>query len=286
MGHTEAQKAQQKTAQWIFRGLTLIKSFRVLCASSCLFCLVVVAQDSRNLTPLQFEIQKQEKRLSSSDQEERRDAVMKLGSMRAAVASRAVLPALNDASAIVRATAAKAILTIGAEQSVAALIPLLSDKDEFVRRETAYALGLTHSRNATAALTERLLNDKQDGVRAAAAVALGQIADEAAVGALVGTLAPQLSTPSKKKAKPEQNVFVLRAAASALGEIRSRAGTAALVSVLNNEKLPDDVRREAARSLGMIGDPAAAEALKAATTAADPYLSQIAYEALRKIGRR
>lgn len=285
MGHIEAQKAQQKKAQRIFRELTL-KSFGGLCACLCLFCLVVVAQESRNLTPLQFEIQKQEQRLSSSEQEERRDAVMKLGSMRAAVASRAVLPALNDASPVIRATAAKAILSIGAEQSVAALIPLLSDKDEFVRREAAYALGLTHSRQATAALTERLLNDKVDGVRAAAAVALGQIADEAAVVALVGTLAPELSTPSKKKTKREQNVFVLRAAASALGEIRSRAGTAALVSALNNEKLPDDVRREAARSLGMIGDPSAAVALKAASTAADPYLSQIAFEALRKLNHR
>jgi HEAT repeat protein len=95
-----------------------------------------------------------------------------------------------------------------------------------------------------------------------------------------------LSTPSKKKPKREPNVFVLRAVAVALGHIKSRAGTAALVSVLNNEKLPDDVRREAARSLGMIGDPTAAEALKAATTAADPYLSELAHEALRKLGHR
>ena len=79
-----------------------------------------------------------------------------------------------------------------------ALIPLLSDKDEFVRREAAYALGLTRSRSATAALTERLLKDKEDGVRGAAAVALGQIADEAAV---VPSLerSPELSAPAKQK---------------------------------------------------------------------------------------
>ena len=45
-----------------------------------------------------------------SDVEERRDAVMRLGSMRLAAASRAALPALQDAAPIVRATAAKAIL--------------------------------------------------------------------------------------------------------------------------------------------------------------------------------
>ena len=258
---------------------------------ACL-CLVVLAvgvfgQDTRKLTPTQIEIEKQQERLSSSDQEERRDAVMKLGSMRSAAASQTALVALKDISPIIRATAAKAILSIGPEESVTALIPLLSDKDEFVRREAAYALGLTRSRNATTALTERLLNDKEDGVRGAAAIALGQIADEAAIVALVGTLAPELSAPAgSKKRKREQNVFVLRAAASALGQIKSRAGTAALVSTLTNEQLPGDVRREAARSLGMIGDPSAAAALKTASTDADPFLAEIAHQALRKLNHQ
>jgi HEAT repeat protein len=259
----------------------------VLAVSISVFALtsLTVAQDTRNLTPTQIEIENQQQRLSSGDEEERRDALMKLGTMRLAAASRVALPGLTDPSPVVRATAAKAILSIGADESVNALIPLLSDKDEFVRREAAYALGLTRSRSATTVLTERLLNDKEDGVRGAAAVALGEIGDEAAVVALVGTLAPELSTPSKKKRKREQNVFVLRAAASALGQIGSRTGTAALISVLSNETLPDDVRREAARSLGLIGDPAAVPALKAATTATDPYLSNIANEALRKLER-
>src|SRR6185436_122693 len=151
--------------------------------------------------------------------------------------------------------------------------------------EAAYALGRTRSRSATAALAERLLNDKEDGVRAAAAVALGHIADEAAVVALVGTLAPELSAPANKKRKREENVFVLRAAATALGHIKSRAGTAALIAVLNYEKLPSDVRRESARSLGLIGDETAVPALRAASTAADPYLAEIAYQALKKLSR-
>jgi HEAT repeat protein len=262
-----------------------VKSICVFCAFLWLSCLVAFAQDSRNLTPVQLQIEKQQQRLSSSDVEERRDAVMRLGAMRRAAASRAALPALQDSEAIVRATAAKSILSIGSEESVQYLLPLLNDKDEFVRRETAYALGLTHSRSATAALSERLLNDKEDGVRGAAAVALGQIGDEAAVIALVGTLAPELSAPTNKKQKREPNVFVLRAAASALGQIKSRAGTAALISALSNEKLPSDVRREAARSLGLIGDPTAVPALRTASTAADPYLAKIAHEALRKLSR-
>lgn len=262
-----------------------VKSTCAFYAFLCLLCSVASAQEPRNLTPSQAEIERQRQRFNSPDMEERRDAVMRLGSMRRSDASRVALPLLSDASPIVRATAAKAILSIGAEESVSSLLPLLNDKDEFVRREAAYALGLTHSSAATAALSDRLLNDKEDGVQAAAAVALGHIADEAAVVALVGTLAPQLSAPANKKQKPEDNVFVLRAAATALGHIRSRAGTAALISTLSNEKLPSDVRRESARSLGLIGDQTAMPALRAASTAADPYLAEIASEALKKISR-
>ena len=121
---------------------------------------------------------------------------MRLGSMRLAAASRAAVPGLQDAAPIVRATTAKAILLLGSEESAGHLLPLLTDKDEFVRRETAYALGLTRSRSATTALSERLLNDKEDGVRGAAAIALGQIADEAAVPNSVHSW-----TPTPKLAK-------------------------------------------------------------------------------------
>lgn len=248
-----------------------------------LVCSSVFAQSTRSLTPIQIAVESQRERLASSDMEERRDAVMRLGNLHAAEASRAAVPALSDASPIVRATAAKAVLSLDPDESVSVLLPLLKDKDEFVRREAAYALGRTRSRSATSALSERLLTDKEDGVRAAAAVALGEIADEAAIVSLAGTLAPELADRGNAKRKREQNVFVLRAAAVALGQIGSRAGTPALIAALSNEKLDGDVRREAARSLGKIGDPAAEPALRAASTAADPFLSQTAYEALRKL---
>ena len=243
------------------------------------------AQSTSNLTPLQFEIEKQQQRLKSSDDEERRDALMRLGAMHRAVASRVALPLLSDPSPAVRVAATKAILSLDSEESAAALLPLLNDKDEFVRRETAYALGLTRSRSATTSLTDHLLNDKEAGVRGAAAVALGRIGDENAVTALASVLAPQLSAAAKSKRKPEANEFVLRAAAVALGEIKNRAGTPALIAALNNEKFPQDVRREAARSLGLIGDPAAIPALKSASSSEDPFLSELAFQALRKLSR-
>jgi HEAT repeat protein len=246
-------------------------------------CLTICGQSTRNLTPVQIQIEKQQQRLASGDEEERRDALMRLGAMHLAVASRVALPALNDPSPIIRVTAAKAILSLEASESAAALAPLLNDKDEFVRRETAYALGATHSRTATAALSDRLLNDKEAGVRGAAAVALGGIGDENVVIALASVLAPQLSAPAKSKRKAETNPFVLRAAAVALGQIKNRAGTPALIAAVSDEKLPHDVRREAARSLGLIGDPSAIPALKSASISEDPFLARLAHESLQKL---
>jgi HEAT repeat protein len=250
-----------------------------------LFANLTYAQSTRNLTPAQIAIEKQQQRLNSGDVEERRDALMRLGSMRSEVASRVALSGLSDASPIVKATAAKAILSLERAQSAGALLPLLQDKDEFVRREVAYALGMTRSRTATEALTERLLTDKEAGVRGAAAVALGQIGDESAVIALATTLAPQFSAQGKGKRKREENDFVLRAAAVALGQIKNRAGVPALISAVSDEKFPYDVRREAARSLGSIGDPSAVPALQSASLSEDPFLSQLAHESLRKLRR-
>ena len=243
------------------------------------------AQDS--LTPLQREIEKQKVRLSSADTEERRDAVTRLGAMRRPEASRAAAAALGDAAAVVRATAARAALSLGAGEASTLIVPLLRDRDEFVRREAAYALGLTRSALGVEALTAALARDKESAVRGAAAVALGQIADARAVPVLSEALGRRIARTGLLNRitfrKTEENDFVRRAAAVALGQIKSRDGVPALVAALSNERAGDDVRRESARALGLIGDPSAIPALRAAATARDPYLTQIALEALRKL---
>jgi len=241
----------------------------------------------QHLTPLQLESEKQRLRLSSAETEDRREALTRLGSMHHPEASRVALSALGDPSPIVRATAAASVLSLPAEESAAALLPLLADKDEFVRQQVAYAFGQTRSRAAVAALIDRLA-DKKDSVRGSAAVALGQIADAAAVPSLAAVLNPQsglMPAKKNKKSKREQNPFVLRAAAHSLGQIGDRAGLPALIVVLQDEKAGDDVRREAAIALGAIGDSSAIPALRGALTAPDPYLSQAAHEAIRKISR-
>jgi HEAT repeat protein len=237
------------------------------------------------LTPVQLEIEKQRQRLSSADVEERRDALVQLRALHHPQASRVAQGSLSDLSPIVRATAAGSVIWLPADEGAASLISLLSDKDEFVRQQTAYALGQTRSRVGVASLVDRL-SDKKDSVRGAAAVALGEIGDAAAVGPLAALLMPSSTaaqTKKSKKTKPERNPFVLRASAHSLGQIADRAALPALITVLQDSTAEDDVRRETAWALGNIGYPAALPSLQAATSAADPYLADIANVAVKKI---
>ena len=241
----------------------------------------------RELTPLQQEIKVLTARLSSADVEERREAVTRLGALGRPEGSRAAAAALGDAAAIVRATAARAVLSLPSGEAATLILPLLRDRDEFVRREAAYALGLTRSPVGVSALAAALETDKQPSVRGAAAVALGQVGDADAAPALAGALSRRLQAPGffnrLRRRKVEEDEFVRRAAAVSLGQIGSRAAVPVLIETLSNARTPDDVRREAARALGLVGDPAAVPALRSVLTHRDPYLSRIAFEALRKI---
>ena len=266
----------------------LIVVLLIACAPSTLRA-QGTASDSSRLTPLQLEIQKQQRRLDTSETEERRDAVMRLGWLKHPEGSRAAAAALTDSAAIVRATAARSVLALPADEAATLLLPRLQDRDAFVRQETAYALGETGARRAVPELVLLLAKEKEDGVRGAAAVALGQIGDEAAViplAELLGRRVPAGGIINRvRRSKRDENEFVRRAAAHSLGQIRSRAAVPSLVAVLEDVRAPDDVRREAAVSLGLIGDASAAAALRAVLDARDPYLSRAAYEALNKLAQ-
>lgn len=248
---------------------------------------VARATPQSSLTPLQSEIEKLRARLSSAEVEERREAVTRLGAMARPEASAAAAAALGDAAVVVRATAARAVLSLPPNEAATRVLPLLSDRDEFVRREAAYALGLTRSALAVGALAAALETDREAAVRGAAAVALGQIGDAGAAPFLAGSLArrlpPRAGRERPRRRRVEQDEFVRRAAAVALGQLRSREAVPVLIETLGDESAPDDLRREAARSLGLIGDAAALPALRAALTSRDPYLSRIAFDAVRAL---
>jgi HEAT repeat protein len=267
------------------------------CALAALFLLATIppvsasaqqsASSNSQLNPFQLEVENQRRRLSSSETEERRDAVMRLGSMKRPESSRATATGLRDSSAIVRASSTRAVLSLPPDEAAALLLPLLQDRDEFVRQETAYALGESRSLKAVNALATILERDKKDSVRGAAAVALGLIGDESAVVSLARLLDRRVPASGLinrvRRSKKDENEFVRRAAAHSLGEIRSRAAVPALTAVLLDERAPDDVRREAATALGLIGDPGSVATLRAVLTARDPYLARIAFDSLIKI---
>src|SRR5260370_15425419 len=95
------------------------------------------------LTPIQRAIERERQRLSSVEIEDRRDALMRLGKMKRPEASRVAANGLTDPAPLVRVTVAHALLSLPADEAARLLIPLLQDKQEFVRRETAYVLGET-----------------------------------------------------------------------------------------------------------------------------------------------
>lgn len=246
--------------------------------------------------------------------EVKREALFQIRNLRSPEASRLAIPALKDSSEMVRATAAASVVFLPSAEAASALIPLLGDKDEFVRREAAYALGKVGDPSATARLIQVLNSDKSLEVRAAAAVGLGGIGDVTAVAALSSIL----TSPPK-----EENEFVRRSAARAIGQTAQfiqtgisrtvtpqnflperykrfrdkkhpdlvaefpefRPALAALVQALQNTSESDDTRREAAFSLGAIGDPSAVAVLEKYLSDEDNYLAEICREALLKIKR-
>jgi len=247
--------------------------------------------------------------LHSGDKEEKRTALMQLRSLRSEEASRVAVAGLRDKNPMVRATAASSVTFLPPAEAAAALLPLLGDKDEFVRKEGAYALGVAGDISAAPQLIRALTSDKSPEVKTAAAVALGKVADPLAVPILL----------KEFDGRPtEDNEMLRRAAARSVGQIaeKMRSGKVSvvtpqnflpekykdlgsrptpdllahfiqavkkLITVLESSSETDDTRREAAFSLGAIGDKSAEPVLSKYTSSADPYLAEISKEALMKL---
>jgi HEAT repeat protein len=242
----------------------------------------------------------------------KRSALSEIRNLESPSASRAAVPALGDKDPIVRATAASSVVYLPKNEAATALIPLLSDRDEFVRREAAYALGRVRDASAVTTLLRLAGSDKISEVRSAAAIALGGIGAPSAISGLVSIL----------KTRPrEEAEFLRRSIARSIGQIAQADATGetdvvtpqnflpekfkdidpenaptrragfevavdVLIGVLRNSAESDDTRREAAFALGAIGDPKALSLLQSSVSSPDPYLAEIAREALLKLHRR
>ena len=249
--------------------------------------------------------------------EEKRSALAELRNLHSEAASRAAVPALSDASDIVRATAAASVVSLPKAEAADHLINLLKDKSPFVRKEAAYALakvgdaatmlGEENELTIANALSTVLNSDKDPEVRAAVVIAMGKTGGFYSVERLL---------PLLRTSRSPDDEFLRRSAIRSIGTAAemTRSGKRSiqslsrgladedlqhldyteefryfaeagklLIAILQDKNETDDVRREAAAALGDIGDLDAAPYLTAAENAADPYLAANAKEALEKL---
>jgi HEAT repeat protein/predicted MFS family arabinose efflux permease len=147
--------------------------------------------------------------------------------------------------------------------------------DEEVRLRATEALGETRTQLAASELQAALADPSPD-VRQEAARALGTIGDAGSVAALVTAL----NDPA---------VEVMEEAIHSLGQIRDRQASPALIALLQNPTGPHPrrLRSAAARALGALGGPKAADALlEIVQTCPDEALQEAAIRSLGEIGER
>lgn len=297
---------------FLFRGslpssARLFPVFLFFCGSFFLL-LSGVEMSAQNISALETAIR-------SGTTEQKRDALFQTRNLGSEIASRTAVPALTDADPIVRATAAGSIVFLPKTEAAKLLVPMLADKDEFVRKETAYALAEVGDDSAM--LGEHNYGDIADGlwnalekeksaeVRSGIVIAMGRAGGLKSVERLLWYL-------NKPESRSEE--FLRRSAIRSIGfvaetlrsgerkmhylrigddelrtldyaeEFRPFSSAADLfIKILEDPKEVDDVKREAAGAIGHIKARRGIPALTASLKASDPYLAEIAREALAKI---
>lgn len=287
------------------RYLLKVSAFLCLCGLIFLF-------SANSFTQTNEQLKFYADRIEFGETEVKRDALFELRNFASEAASRVAVSSLRDSSEIVRATATHTVIFLPKDEAAQALLPLLNDKSEFVRRETAYALGKVGNPNTVSQLINLLQRDKIPEVRTASTVALGKIGDVSAIYELIKIL--------QRKPK-EKEEFLRRASARSIGQIAQFIQTQEtqkttpedflprkyheiekpryenlietfpvfhsainiLTNSLQNKKEFRDVKREAAFALGEIGNEIAVPVLQANLNAEDYYLAEIAEQSLWKI---
>ena len=157
---------------------------------------------------------------------------------------------------------AAAVVSLGAlkdERAAASLLAALSDENAEIRLRAAAALGTLKDAKAVAKLSEIVENPLEpDNVRAVAVASLGNIGDKTAEDVLIRALDIRVGNIAK-------NAMI------ALGKLESETAIPKLIAILEDKRIPlnagtaalanASARTKAARALGTIGGPRAAEAI-------------------------
>jgi HEAT repeat protein len=282
--------------------------------SSFLFFVSVAFFAGVSLAQTPEQIKYYSERIEFGTEDVKRNALFDLRNFQTESASRVALPALKDSSEIIRATATHTVIYLPKNESAQALLPLLNEQSEFIRKETVLALGKTHNPDVSEALLILLKKDKKPEVRVAVAISLGLAGNQIAVEPLLDIL--------KKKPKKSEN-FLRRSAARSIGQIAEaiqnknvsfetpedflpskfkntqnlqyedltnqntvfRSAIPILIKSLQNKKEFPDVKRESAFALGAIGAQNAISVLRSNSNNEDYYLAEICKEALLKINK-
>lgn len=265
-------------------GTRTLQNFANAAQSICLSFLVALISGNQVLAQQATDIRQERLTagLSSGNEDQRLESAIELGSLLSATpptpqtvsSLSAVLQ--RDSSAVMKALAARAMELSRDDRFVSALLASLnSEKDVSVSKAVIYALARHRSPEVVAVLLAKL-KDKALDVRSAAAYALAEIAEPASITVLIEVL--------KKRGKDE-DVFARSQAARGLGKIGTHVAVESLLAALQRDKSLE-VRREAARSLGLIAsrqDAKVIEALKLAALQIDPYLVNLATLSLEKL---
>ncbi|MCI0663794.1 MAG: HEAT repeat domain-containing protein [Acidobacteria bacterium] len=226
-------------------------------------------------------------RLASSQEEERLDSLVQLGTLFSKSSTRptqTTIAALantlrEDPSPVIRALSARTLELANDPRAVAPLLDSLKKEREIaVCKAIIYALARYPSPQVSYQLRPYIEHKKQE-VRAAAVYTLAELCDPLAAQPLMDFI---------RKHRGESDAFARSQAVRGLGGIGNRQSIEILLKALTHDK-SSEVRREAAQALGKIAnrdDTQVIEALRKAALTSDPYLTMAVDQALALINSR
>jgi HEAT repeat protein/beta-lactamase regulating signal transducer with metallopeptidase domain len=216
--------------------------------------------------------------LRDDDAGVRAAAAEALGKRGESTAVPALVAALRDEEAAVRANAVEALAEVGDGRALEGLLTALGDANTEVRANAAAALGELHDVHGRTAEAQRmaralagLLDDGSVEVRRNAVDALSELRAARPIEALLA-------------AAKDADAEVRQKAVHALGELEAREAAPQLVALLGDADA--EVRQAAAHALGEMQHAAAAPQLARLLTDRDPDVRQAAAHALGELGLR
>lgn len=214
-------------------------------------------------------------------------------------------PLLYDGDDTVRIAAARGLGEIPGAESLDVLLKIaLQDESETVRQHVVKVVGERRSRDSIPKL-ESALAAESDLVRANAARVLGELADRSSVPALIRALddpyykvrslsahalarlapdEPEVGEALRRRLKIEEHGMSTVDIAWAMAKASDRSGVDRIRELLFKGE-PEDVRAEAARALGEIGDASDVDRLHKATYDKNGLVGREAARALKSLNQ-